>query len=148
MAMTLSGSITRTELSLSALALNDDNYSIVEWGPGELTWRRSSVGSPFVDGTYLVNAVKDQMSVSARIRVTGSNKGDCMNKVGTLLRAFEQSSYTLTVIVDGTTFSYACEPADWSWGEGGQFQKFHNEAYKQEIGLMIPRLPNALAGPA
>lgn len=148
MTMTLAATITRTELALSTLNLNSGGYKVIAWGPGETIWRRSTVASAFIDGRFLVSAVKDQTSMLMAVRATGSSKADCMSKMGALIDAFEQFTYTLSAVIDGTTFSYSCEPADWSWGDSGEFQKFHNEAYKQEATFMIPRFPNQLAGPA
>lgn len=147
--LTITGSVTRTELALADLALNDDTYKIIRgsWGPGEVVWRRQAVSSPYVDGSFLVNATRDQVTTPLGIRVTGSSRTDCMNKVGTLCRAFEQFSYELTITVDGTDFTYTCDPADYSWGEGGALQTFHIKAYKQEVNFMIPRSPIPVAGP-
>lgn len=148
--LTISGSVTRTELSLPDLTLNTDTYKIMRdgWGPGVVSMRRQKVSSPYVHGDFATSLVKEQVEVPLGIRVTGSGYTDCWNKVGTLLRAFEQFKYTLAIVIEGTTFTYECEAADYSVGDGGMFQNFHFMAYKQEVKFLIPRRPNPTTGPA
>jgi hypothetical protein len=147
--LTVTGYVTRTELSLSNLTINDDTYKIIRdmWGPGVVQYDRQKVSSPYVNGDFLTNRKKAQVEMPLGIRVTGTSKIDCWNKVGTLLRAFEQFSYELSLTIDGTTFTYTCEAADYSVGDGGMFQTFHMKAYKQEVRLLIPRRPTPTEGP-
>lgn len=144
----ISGSVTRTDLGLGDLTLNTDDLKITEWGPGIVSWRRQKVSSAYVHGDFATSLVKEQVESPLGIRATGSSMTDCWNKIGTLIEAFSQFSYTLAVVIEGTTFTYECEAADYSTGDGGLFQKFHAMAYKQEIKFLIPRRPNPTTGPA
>ncbi len=145
--LAITGTVTRTELGLADLGLNTDAYKIIEWGPGVVAQARMKVGSPYIHGDFLVAAKKEQVEMPLGVRVTGSTYIDCWNKVGTLLRAFEQFAFVVTVVQDGTTFQYTCESADYAVGEGGIVQKFHMMAYKQEVRFLIPRRPNPTTGP-
>jgi hypothetical protein len=145
--LTISGTITRTELSLAALDLNTGGYKIIEWGPGAVEHEKMTVASAYIDGSFLMNSKKMQVESALGIRVTGSTQVDCWNKMGALLRAFEQFEYTLSIVMDGTTFTYTCDPADYAVGDGGLIQKFHLMAYKQEVKFLIPRRPTPTSGP-
>lgn len=145
----VSGYVTRTELGLGNLALNTDTYKIIRdsWGPGVVEFERHKASSPYINGDFLISRRKAQVEMPLGIRVTGSTPTDCLNKVGTLLRAFEQFRYQLSLTIEGTTFRYNCESADYSVGDGGFFQAFHIRAYKQEVRLVIPRRPTPIEGP-
>lgn len=142
----ITGYVTRTELGSGNLDLNTDTYKIITWGPGEVQWERQTVGTPFFSGRYLVNARKVQMESLLGIRVTGLSKAHAQTELGALLAAFEQFEYELSITIEGVEHRYACEPADYSIGEGGQIQKFHLMSYKQEVTFTIPRMPKPVAG--
>lgn len=146
--LVVTGHITRTELGLGNLALNDDTYKIIRggFGPGEVTWRRQYAQSPFSPGRYLVNAQKDQGALNLAVRVTGSSEDNCLAAMATLVAAMEQFEYDLSMTIGTTTYTYTCEPADYSIGEAGQFQNFHLMAWKQELTAVVPRFPTPVAG--
>ena len=145
----IAGFVTRDELSLADLDLNTDTYKIIRggWGPGGVVWRRQTVQSPFSSGRYLTGRQKDQAVAPLAIRVTGTNEADCLGKVATLVAAFEQFEYQLSMTVETVTYTWNCECADWTFGEGGALQTFHLRAYKQEVVFEIPRHPVPVAGP-
>ena len=145
----ISGYITRDELSLADLDLNTDTYKIIRdmWGPGVVQMEKQRVASPYINGSFPVSQKKQQVEMPLGIRVTGTGYTDCLNKVNTLLRAFEQFEYELSITVEGTEFKYTSEAADYSFGDGGMFQTFHMMAYKQEVRFLIPRRPTPLEGP-
>lgn len=145
----ITGHVTRPELALPDLSLNTDRYKIIAegLGPGVVVWDRKYATSPFVHGRYLTNAKKQQGTNILAVRVTGSDKNVVQTHLETLTNAFEQFEYELTTIVEGVTYTYACEPADYTIGNGGAWQRFHLMAYKQEVVFEIPRMPVPVAGP-
>lgn len=141
--LTLSLTITRTELALSALELSDpgNGYEVISVGPGSTSWRREVAKSPWVHGEALVSAVKDVGIAPLSVRVMGTSAAQKETRLGVLLAAFSQFLYTMTVTINGVGYAWACEPADWSVGEDGEFNKFFEMAHRSEVKLSIPRNP-------
>lgn len=142
------GSVTRSELSLAALDLQQAGiYEILPGsGPGGLSWRRQTVRSVMMHGEALVGAVKDVQVAPLGVRVYGTTQSQLWSRVRTLLDAFEQFSYSLTLVIGGITFTWECQPADSVVGEGGEFQKFHLMSLQTDVQLTIPRSPIPTAG--
>ncbi len=139
--------VTRTELSLTNLSLLDPGvYRIGREAleAGMVTWRRQLVTSPFVHGAYEVGAVKDQVQgASLLIRVWGTSQSNLQSRVTTLLAAFTQSTYDITVGLDGTLWTWRCMRADYKIG-------FPDSVRRQTVApvtLSFPRHPVAVAGP-
>lgn len=148
--LAISASITRSELLLAPLSLEvPGQYQIMRstLGPGAISWRRQTASSPFVHGQVLVNAVKDVATSTLGVRVIGGSASSLWSRIDTLLRAFEQFSFDLTVALDGQTFTWRCQAADYSVGESGVFQDFHLRSLQQEVQFSIPRHPTPVAGP-
>lgn len=149
--LSIACSVTRTELSEADLSLEDPGkYSIIRdtLGPGAISWRRQTVTSAYVHGAVLVGAVKDTAVAPLGIRVIGSSDSSLMSRMSTLLAAFEQFTYNLSVTLNGQTWTWKCEPADYSVGDSGVFQDFHLRALQQEVRFSIPRHPIPVAGPS
>lgn len=114
--MTWAPYVTRTELGLGNLSLNDSSYKMDHPEEGwleSIQWEKHTVRSPFYHGEFLVNAVKKQTSVTPRILVFGSSISDVHTKVNTLLATFAQFSYDLAYAKDTTEYTFSCQPADY-----------------------------------
>lgn len=149
MSITKVATVTRTELALGDLALEEEGvYKLMRdaVGPGDGSWRREVSKSAYVHGETLVGAVKDVMTAQLGVRVLASSISLLQTRVSTLLTAFSQFSYNLTITLDGSTWQWKCEPADYAIGDGGVFQDLHLLAYQQEVRLNIPRHPIPLQG--
>lgn len=148
MAITLFVDITRTLLSLSPLVLEDptNGYSVFKLGPGDASWRNETVESAYAHGHTLVSAVKDIQRAPLGVRVRGSSASQLDSRLDTLLDAFSQFVYYVGVITDGVTKVWQCDPADWTIGEAGEFNKYHMMAKIYEVSLIIPRQPVPTSG--
>lgn len=138
------GFITRDELSLADLSLtNADGFFIQRdgFGPGDTSFRRVYAQSPFVQGQYQVHATKDMMNSNLTIRVEGDDNTDLWAKIDALTTAFEQFRYTLVLNINGHTFSYLCDTADYSVGEGGNVQDLWLRSDTQLVTFSIPHFP-------
>lgn len=138
------GLITRTELGLGNLAFTPANgYYIARsgFGPGEVTNRTSYVQSPYVIGQTLVHAVKDMQTSTLQVRVKGSSQSDMYTKMTTLCTAFEQFSYNLTIIINGVSFTYACDVANYTVGDGGNLDDLWLRSDTQMLAFEIPHKP-------
>ena len=139
--------ITRTELALADLNLNDgSNYKVIGIGPGSLEWNRQYAGSPYVHGEVLVNAVKAQGNLPMSIRCKGTTQSAREANVAALCRALEQFVYNITLTIEGVTYTWQCDPADYSLDEKGEISKFHRLAKQTVVTAQVPRHPIPIAG--
>lgn len=143
---TVSVSVSRTELSLSALDISAAPFEVLEGlDAGVVTWRREYARSPDVHGAVLISAVKDLVEGGRlEVDVSGASQAAVRTNVATLLAAFSQWSYTLQVSLDGTTWSWACMPADYSVGVVDAATVF---GLVCPVRLVFPRQPIPVSGP-
>ena len=148
MELVTAASVTRTELALADLDLNDKTtYGVMAAGPGAKSWRRQTAESPFMHGRALVGAVLDTEVAPLRIRVKGSTDSVLNTNLNALLRAFEQFTYDLTLTIEGVTYTWRCEPADYTIGDrGGEINTFVRLANQEWVSFEIPRNPIPVAG--
>lgn len=138
------GIITRAELSLANFAFGPANGYYIQrggFGPGEVSHRTTYAESPYVIGKTLTHAVKDLMTSTLIIRVEGTDHSDMMDKTEELCEAFEQFAYTLTIIIDGESYTYACDTADYSIGDGGQLDDLWLRSATQLVSFEVPHKP-------
>lgn len=143
--------VTRPDLGLGALSLAGGSrsvpgYEIIAWGPGGVAWRRNVAKNPFVSGEALISAVKDVRMLSLEVMVYGSGMNDLNSRMATLMAAFEQFAYLTTVTVGGAPNGYNCEPADYSVGDNGQWNKFLLAQFMQNVNFTIPCSPIPAVG--
>lgn len=141
--LTLSVHVSRAELALSNLELSDpvNGYNVISVGPGSTSWRRETAKSPWVHGEVLINAVKDVGIVPLGVRVFASSAATKETRLGALLAAFSQFEYVMTITINGVAYAWSCQPADWSIGENGSFDKFYEMVHQTEVSLSVPRVP-------
>lgn len=153
--MAYTASITRLLVPggpLAALALVSDDYDIVNFGPGALSWRKQTAEAQWVHGRVMTAAVKDVEVAPLEIEVYGSSSADLDANTRALLDAFEQWTYDLTVVADGVTHTWRCEPADYAPSAGrrsGAYEHFSLVAGAQAFQaytFQIPRHPVPVAG--
>ena len=139
---TFAASVTRTALSLADLNLfNPGSYEVEPpTGPGQVTWRRQYATSPYVEGSSLVTAVRDQVSSTLVVRCFGASASALETNTAALIAAFSQFSYTLTLTWDGVSHVWACDPADYQ-PIGGLYDDMHFVAFQQAYQFTIPRSP-------
>jgi hypothetical protein len=148
MDLVVSCSLTRTSLTLPALQLQAPGaYRVVSAGPGSRTWRRNRVAGLYTDGAVLVTAVKDMSVAPLVVRCEATSAAQLDVNVAALLRAVEQLSYSLTLVIDGVSRTWACEPADYAPVEE-EYDKLRLMQFQQVYRLQIPRQPVPSAGTA
>jgi hypothetical protein len=138
--------VTRTELSLTDLQLwSPPNLIVVgdTFGPGAQVLRRETISSPFCRGRWLIDAQPDMQDAQLLLHVMGSSGSDLSTRVGTVIDAFRQLSYTLTWNFDGITSAYACEAADF---DAGRMEDIDMAFSAVPILFTIPHDPLPLSG--
>lgn len=148
MPSTLVVTIGRAELSLATLTLTDPGTYDIDHDtlePGVPTWIRQLVRSPYVEGATEVGATRDLGWGTARFVVQGSTHATIQTRLDTLVDAFFQSSYTLSVVIDGTTYSWTCMRADCvGWGLVSDESFF---GLAMPVAFRWPRQPVPVSGP-
>lgn len=141
--------VTRDELSLADLTLTDyaNGYEVVEdsLNAGQVSWRRSLVRSPFVDGAYETNAVRELVEGGTiAVDVNAANQTTLQSRVTTLINAFSQSTYELHVTLDGIEWAWTCMRADYAVGVASDDIRFGLTA---PVAFQFPRQPVPVNGP-
>lgn len=129
----------RTAGGVLTLDLSSAGYEIVEDGvnPGERTWRRTTVTSPFVDGVYEVHSVLDGATAEVTVRCLGATWADVQARYAALLAAVEVPSWLLEIEVDGVSYAYRASRADSVAG----LQTIEVEHAFRTVSLSIPVQP-------
>jgi hypothetical protein len=151
MLLDLSVVLTRDWLGLAPLEINDRvRYKIADQLMGtQVTYNRNQITSPWMDGAVTVSRQLEVISEPVSVEVWGRHgEGDPLSNavlqqnMATVLRAFNQDNFTLTIAVENATYAYQCEAADYqvTW-TGNRF--LAKEGY---IAFSVPRQPMALTG--
>jgi hypothetical protein len=106
----------RVEAPTGALVLTSAPYGVTRDGidPGAVTWRRHDVQSPFVHGSVLVHAVRDQATGTLELECHHPEAAGVWAAVDAAIAAFTAYSYLLVREVDGITHTWRCDPADYA----------------------------------
>lgn len=144
--LAMSVTISRAALALPPLQLNDhDAYYIgTQLLGGQVQYNRNSVTSPFVDGAVTTYRTRQVLNEQITVEVLGENAYDCRVHLDDLITAVSQDSFTLTVIIAGVTYAYACEAADFQLAWSGP----RVMANQYQVQLTLPRQPVPLTGVA
>lgn len=79
-----------------------------------VVYRRTQVTSPFVEGRFTTNRVRDAVESTIQIDVLGSSQANLQANITALVNAFTADEFVLTVTIDGTSWSWNCEAADYA----------------------------------
>lgn len=145
--LTMSVTMTRTLLALSALELNDHvNYYAAPSSPAQVSWQHERVSSRWVDDDFTVSRRRPKVVEEMTFEVLAGavpTAATLQTNIGALITAASQDSYTLTVTIDGTSYAWACESADYQVIWSGP----RMVARQAQVRLLVPRSPIPSAGP-
>lgn len=120
------------------LDLNErTHFEIVEWNAPLPRWRRKAIDGTYTAGRRLVSAVPDTATITAVVRVMGTDWENQQEWAQTLFNALSQFDYTITEIINTVARTFACEPADITPSEGG-LEPFGVARGRQVYTLTIP----------
>jgi hypothetical protein len=149
--------VTRTELALSPLDINDEGtyYLLYDgFSSGGGRWQRHMVESPYTDGEYEVGKRLRNSEVGIALAVKGATSTALDTAMAALIHpdtgAFTaQYDYQVSVAIDGLTRTWRCYAAEWEvdW-KGGWIDGIVPDLgpYYAPIALAIPRRPVPIAG--
>lgn len=145
--ISLSASVTRstTPLNLS----QDGVYEVVEYSSGGVSWRRTAVEGKYQRGRRLLDVQAATVTDSLVMRVYGTSWALVNNRLQTLIAAFSQLDYQLTITESGVDRTIACEPADMTDADTARRKALmfgHGGLYMREVAFSIPRDPQLVNG--
>lgn len=142
--LTLSVLVSRTILGLSDLQINDHTNYFIAPGSfgGAVTWNRTQVQSPYIDGAVTVNRTRNMVNDAINVEVRGNDTAGVHTNLQALLNAFIQDNYTITVSVNGSSRQYACEAADYH----AEWTGPRWVANQIQVALTVPRFPVPISG--
>jgi hypothetical protein len=138
-----------------SLNINDGTNYLLDWEsngtslfePGTVAWRRDMITAPYVHGAFEANAVKDIVQASVELNIFAASQAALKTAVTNLINAFSQSTYTLTLGVDGESYAWTCLRADYHIRPDA-LRTFDDSARKWMRGTFsFPRQPVAVTGP-
>lgn len=108
-----------------------------------VTWRRTQVQSPFVEGRFTTNRQLDQVESTVTVDVLGASAGALQSNMSSIVTAFSADEYVVALTIDGATWSWNCEAADYAvlW----QHERWH--ALRVPMRFTFLRQPTPASGP-
>jgi hypothetical protein len=103
-----------------------------------LTWRKQEANNPFVDGTWVVNATKENITSVVDVYVRGESTMEATNALKALRDAFSQLNYGIEFTIDDVVYYYRCYVADFSIKTPREF-RFSTMA---QFSAQVPHDPN------
>ena len=140
--MAVTGSITSTP---NITLVGGGTYDVIQDSlvVGQMTWRREVVTSPYVHGDVEVASVRAAGQVALTVRVTAADQSSLQTAINNLIAAVSASSFTLSVSLDGTAYTWTCGRASYSV----TFDVGMYRGKRARVALVVPRHPVAVAGP-
>lgn len=137
--------VTRSLLGLGDLNINDHStYRLA--GPqvmgGTVSWDRRQVSSPWVEGDITVSRRRTNVMDQITVYVDGANMAGVNTNLQTLITAFTQDRYTLSITVGSQQFAWDCEAADYQV----TYDTPHLKSLYVPVVFTVPRRPVALSG--
>lgn len=146
---TVTATITRTELGLPDLSLIDPGtYEIPAGGlrPGAVPNELETATSPYVSGALLVARRKALVPASIVVDVEATTHAALRDRVAAIRSAFDQRSYQLSAVLDGTAWTWSCLP--FTSFEAPTFASPQFEAgFIAQVAIAFSRQPVPIAGP-
>lgn len=102
-----------------------------------VTWRKQEATSPWVEGSFVTSAVREDVTENLSVYVYGESRSEHMRMRKALTDALGQLTYRILVRVEETAVYWDCEPADYSITTSREFL----HATMCVVKAQIPRKP-------
>lgn len=83
--------------------------------------RRSEVSNPHVEGTFVINSVRDNVTTQVGVWVVTDTRALLVPAVRTLCEAFDQPQFTAQLVIDGVSQIWNCYASDYTIGSKREF---------------------------
>lgn len=143
MALTLLGCSIST--STGTLNLKAAPYNLEKDTRSEqaVSKRKLEASNPFVEGTYMVAAVRENIQERVNVYVKSTSDSLTYNAVKALTDALDQVLYTITFSHGGMSETWTCFSADYQIATQHEFQ--HDGLVL--VRATVPRLPTVVKSP-
>jgi len=125
------------------LELNSGPYRLEasSFADEQTTWRRDDIDNPFVEGSWTVNALRENVVVPLSVWVRGAAEYDYATTtargIETLKEMFSQRNFLLEFNEDGELYTYVCYVSDFTVS---RTREFRHEGIAQ-FTAQVPRHP-------
>lgn len=118
------------------LSLNSDPYKLASdsFATESVTFRRTEVSNPHLEGTYLVNALRENVTTQVSVWVTGATRDELVPALRTLCDAFGQVRFNAQLVVDGHSQIWSCYASDYVVSTQREFM--HASRAKIDVNLI------------
>lgn len=123
------------------LDLNDGRRYQLEkssFGESSTTWRKREVTSDYVEGTYVVNAVRENVVETLSVWIYGETYYDVEAAEARLVEAISQLSYQLMFRTNNSASYYDCTVGDYQTTASHEFR----HAGIKLLKASVPRHPD------
>lgn len=139
--------VTRAELGLGDLTDAAGFAELASWDPGGVSKRRTTAKSPTLTGGTQTSSVADMRTGVLQLRIFGASKSLLDAQIQTWLTAFEQTSYTLTVALNGIDTTWDCDDAEYNLaGDGVDKYRLTAIPMRQVYEFRVPMQPYPTVG--
>lgn len=141
----LSVTVSRDLLGLSPLeiATSPDYYIGLQFLGAQVQWERQQITSPWLDGAVTVSRHRGMVTEQIAVEILATSLNTLRAKMLTLIRAFIQDSYQMTVHAENATRIYQCEAADY---QDASWTTPRMSGAQGQIVLSVPRQPLLVGG--
>lgn len=112
-------------------------FEATAFGERGVTWRKQEVTSPFIEGTFVTGAVRENVLEQVNVYVRGESHSQLAQRVKRLTDAFGQLSYRMMLRFDDVARYWDCQPADYTVVTQREFV----HARMALVRAQVPRLP-------
>lgn len=130
----------RIDVNGSWMDINDGQHYVLEASTMQdfqVQWRKKEVQSPYLPGTWVVQAVKDNVQENLVVWVRGSDHYEMTTYLHRLTDALDQLYYAIWWKVDTDEFAWHCQVADYQVSSDRDLR--HASICK--VSAKVPRYP-------
>jgi len=125
------------------LNLNDkSNYVVAGDSLGNVatSWRKTEVQNPYVEGKFLVHAVKEMVTEDIKVWVSGSSQSLLRDNIDAIVDQFSQLSYQVKFNFGNSQITWNCQTADYSI----EMTREYMHAMYVPVKFSVPRFPTVI----
>lgn len=98
------------------------------------SWRKHEVNNDWVEGSYVIGAVKENVTEPLAVYVTGDTVAQFRSRLNLLTAALDQLQYTVVVLEGGVSETWRCSMADYT-------VRTSQELRLAKMGLVTAQVP-------
>lgn len=127
----------------SWLDVNDGtNYKVAKgsFEESNTTFRKDEVTNPFVEGKFIINALRENVSEKLVIRVFGTNTVTVQNNVTALINAVKSNQFLIESTLGNAKQTWLCFASDYSVNT----QLEYLQARQALVSITVTRYPTVI----